>query len=121
MENTASSLTTQPTLTTTATAASPVGTYPITASGAASPNYTIGYVSGTLIVRKARYHAMAMIATETLTAVAANVAVDSGPSQNLAITNLGNGSVATERRRCSPGPGLYHSVHYQLRCLRQTG
>ena len=38
--NTASSLTTQPALTTTATAASPVGTYPITASGAASPNYT---------------------------------------------------------------------------------
>ncbi len=51
--DTASSLTTPPTLTTTATAASPVGTYPITASGAASPNYTISYASGTLTVSKA--------------------------------------------------------------------
>jgi len=48
--DTASSLTTPPALTTTATAASPVGSYPITASGAASPNYTITYVNGTLSV-----------------------------------------------------------------------
>ena len=52
--DTASSLTTPPALTTTATAASPVGSYPITASGAASPNYTISYASGTLTVNKAR-------------------------------------------------------------------
>ncbi len=51
--DTASSLTTPPALTTTATAASPVGSYPITASGAASPNYTITYASGTLTVNKA--------------------------------------------------------------------
>jgi hypothetical protein len=44
------SLTTQVTLSTTATNNSPVGTYPITASGAASPNYTISYNSGTLTV-----------------------------------------------------------------------
>jgi hypothetical protein len=44
------SLTTQATLTTTATTNSPVGTYPITASGAASPNYTISYSGGTLAV-----------------------------------------------------------------------
>ncbi len=49
----AGSLTTPPTLTTTATAASPVGSYPITASGAASPNYTITYASGTLSVNAA--------------------------------------------------------------------
>jgi gliding motility-associated-like protein len=49
----ASSLATQPTVTTTATAASGVGTYPITASGAASPNYTITYTQGTLTVNKA--------------------------------------------------------------------
>jgi hypothetical protein len=48
--DTVSSLTSLPTLTTTATAASPVGSYPITASGAASPNYTISYASGTLTV-----------------------------------------------------------------------
>ncbi|MDO3627646.1 MBG domain-containing protein, partial [Mucilaginibacter sp. BT774] len=47
-----SSLTTQPTISTTATAASPVNTYPITASGAVNPNYTISYVAGTLTVNK---------------------------------------------------------------------
>ncbi len=51
--DTASNLTTQPTLTTTATASSPAGPYPITASGAASPNYTISYVAGTLTVTSA--------------------------------------------------------------------
>ena len=46
----AASLTTQPTLTTTATASSPVGPYPITASGAVDANYSISYVSGTLTI-----------------------------------------------------------------------
>jgi len=44
----ASKLTTQPTITTTATAGSAVGTYPITVSGAASSNYTFTYKAGTL-------------------------------------------------------------------------
>jgi hypothetical protein len=50
--DTSSSLTTQPNLVTTATAASSVagGPYTITASGAVDTNYTIGYVSGTLTV-----------------------------------------------------------------------
>ena len=43
-------LTTKPTVTTTATTASPEGTYPIKASGAAAKNYTISYVDGTLTV-----------------------------------------------------------------------
>ncbi len=47
-----SSLTTQPTVSTTATTSSPVGTYPITASGAVDPNYTISYVAGTLTINK---------------------------------------------------------------------
>ena len=46
----ASSLTTQPTVSTTATKDSPAGTYPITASGAASDNYEFTYVNGTLTV-----------------------------------------------------------------------
>ena len=41
---------TPPTCTTTATAASPVGTYPITCSGAVDASYTITYVAGTLTV-----------------------------------------------------------------------
>ncbi len=48
--DTAGSLTTPPSLTTTATVASPVGTYPITATGAAAANYTISYAPGTLAI-----------------------------------------------------------------------
>ncbi|MDN5284873.1 MAG: hypothetical protein JWR38_1147 [Mucilaginibacter sp.] len=49
----ASNLTTQPTVSTVAVANSPVGTYPITANGAASANYTIIYKPGTLTVTSA--------------------------------------------------------------------
>ena len=45
--DTAASLETQPTLATTATSASHVGSYSLTASGAADPDYTISYVAGT--------------------------------------------------------------------------
>src|SRR5208337_4842730 len=50
--DTSASLTTQPTLTTTATASSHVSgsPYSITASGAADTDYSISYVSGTLTV-----------------------------------------------------------------------
>ena len=51
--DTAASLTTHPTVTTTATTNSPVGTYPITPSGAASSNYEFTYVNGTLTVTAA--------------------------------------------------------------------
>jgi len=47
------SLSTSPSISTTANAASPVGTYPITASGAVNPNYTISYTAGTLTIGKA--------------------------------------------------------------------
>jgi gliding motility-associated-like protein len=43
-------LTTPPVLTTTATASSDVGQYPITIGGAASPNYIFNYVDGILTV-----------------------------------------------------------------------
>ncbi len=52
--DTSASLTTQPTLTTTATASSPVGSYPITASGAADQNYSITYVAGSLTLAQAK-------------------------------------------------------------------
>ena len=51
--DTASSLTSPPALSTTATAASPVGSYLIAASDAASPNYAFIYIPGTLMVTKA--------------------------------------------------------------------
>ncbi len=49
----AASLATLPTLSTTATAGSHVGAYAITASGASDPNYTISYISGTLSIAPA--------------------------------------------------------------------
>ncbi|MBK5275675.1 MAG: fibronectin type III domain-containing protein [Desulfuromonadales bacterium] len=48
--DTAASLTSQPTATTTATTASSAGSYPITVSSGASSNYSFTYVSGTLTV-----------------------------------------------------------------------
>ena len=48
--DTSASLTTLPTVTTTAATTSPVGSYPISASGAVDPNYTISYVVGTLTI-----------------------------------------------------------------------
>jgi sugar lactone lactonase YvrE len=48
--DTTASLSTQPTLRTTATTTSPVGSYPITASGAVASDYAISYASGTLDV-----------------------------------------------------------------------
>ena len=51
--DTASSLSTAVTLGTTATASSPTGVYPITASGAVGANYLISYETGTLAVTTA--------------------------------------------------------------------
>jgi RHS repeat-associated protein len=48
--DTSTSLTTPPTLSTTATPSSSPGIYPITVNGAVDPDYTIGYVNGTLTV-----------------------------------------------------------------------
>jgi MBG domain (YGX type)/Bacterial Ig-like domain (group 3) len=47
------SLATAPSCSTAATSASPVGSYPSTCSGAADPNYSIGYVSGQVTVGQA--------------------------------------------------------------------
>jgi len=46
--NTAASLTTKPTCSTTATSASPAGTYPSSCSGAVDSNYSISYVNGSV-------------------------------------------------------------------------
>jgi hypothetical protein len=52
--DTAASLAAAPTLRTAAIAASHVGAYAITASGAVDPDYTIGYVQGNLAITRAR-------------------------------------------------------------------
>jgi MBG domain (YGX type) len=83
----ASSLTTQPTVSTTATSASPAGPYPTTASGAVDPNYTISYVAGTLTVGKA-----------ALTVTAANKTMPLGgplPTFTVSYTGFVNGDAAS--------------------------
>jgi len=49
-------LNTQPTISTTATTASPVGTYPITVTGAIDPNYAFTYVQGILTITASGTH-----------------------------------------------------------------
>ncbi len=54
-----------PTVTTTATVASNAGTYPITVTGGADPNYTLVYVNGTMTVNKVTLTAKADSKTTT--------------------------------------------------------
>ena len=85
--DTAASLTTPPTLSTTATASSPVvaGRYPITASGAVDPNYEISYAPGTLTVTPA---------TPTLSLSAPGGTFDGSPFA-ASVTVAGSGNDAT--------------------------
>ena len=53
--DTASSLTTRPTCSTTATSSSAPGNYPSTCSGAVDPNYNFTYVAGTIAVHASFY------------------------------------------------------------------
>jgi hypothetical protein len=81
--------TTAPTCTTTATASSPVGTYPISCTGAVTSNYNVNYVGGTMTVTVAPTNPnnIPMIASlSPMTAVAG--------STNLALTVTG-GSFAS--------------------------
>ena len=85
------SLTTQPTLSTTATAASPLGTYAITVSGAtASSNYTINFVNGTLTV----------VANDTIGGY------DSASSRFLLTSTNSSGTADTNVLYGVPGTGL---------------
>jgi hypothetical protein len=103
--DTPASLTTPPALTTTATASSPVGTYPINVSGAAAANYTISYVAGMLTVTPAgtvtglTANSPTSVFGEpiTFTAVVAPVAPGAGtPTGTVAFKRLfPNGSVVT--------------------------
>jgi hypothetical protein len=63
--DTASSLSTSAVCSTTATAGSPVGTYPVTCAGAADANYAITYVSGTVTVGTAVLTVAAPASTST--------------------------------------------------------
>ena len=87
--DTAASLTTQPTLTTTATASSHVSgnPYSITASGAVDADYTITYVAGNLTVSAAPLTITANNQTKTYGAVL--------PALTLSYTGFVNGDTAS--------------------------
>jgi len=102
-------LTTQPTATTTATTSSPVGTYPITASGAAAANYIISYVAGTLTVTTpstltfnaipskvygvVNFSPGATTTTGTITYTSSNTSVATIVSGNIHIVGIGTSTI----------------------------
>ena len=91
----ASSLTTQPTCATTATSGSPVGPYPITCSGAASANYTITYVPGTLEVIAAATASPSVLPTEQVGgATGTPISARTPPSTSADGRLAGNGDAA---------------------------
>lgn len=74
-------------LATTAKSSSPVGSYPITASGATSPNYTITYGKGSLAITRAELTIRAQDASRTYGAA--------NPTFATTITGLVNGDKAS--------------------------
>jgi len=109
---------TPPIISTTATASSPVGTYPITASGADDPNYTITYTPGTLTVNKAgttvaltssanpSFFLQCVTFTSTVTAVAPGAGTPTGTvtfkdgTTTLGTATLDSAGKATYRTPC---------------------
>lgn len=96
------SLTTPVTLGTAATASSPVGTYAITASGAASANYTITQVSGTLSVTPVAINIVADNKTKaygaalpTLTATYSGFVLGQGPNDLTTLASITTTATAT--------------------------
>ncbi len=106
--DTEASLTTKPTVTTTATATSPVGSYPLTIAGGASPNYTITYSPGTLTVNPA-------ILTVTADNKSRNYGVAnpaftvtySGFTNGDDVTKLTTAAVAVNSSTTTTAPGSY--------------
>jgi hypothetical protein len=89
--DTAASLTTPPTCSTTATPSSPAGFYPSTCSGAVDSNYAISYVSGTVTVT-AVSAPQANLSASSLT-FSAQIVGTSSAAQTVKLTNTGNVSL----------------------------
>ncbi len=88
----AASLTTQATCSTTATSSSPVGTYPSNCGGAASPNYAFTYVSGAVTVNPSTQSAPAFTSVPNATFTVGepnsfNVSATGNPAVTFVITN----------------------------------
>ena len=88
-DESSANLTIEPTLTTTATADSPVDTYPITASGAVDPNYSISYVAGALTVNQAIIISPSTLPVATLGAAYSQQLTASGGSGGFTFSATG--------------------------------
>ena len=99
--DTVTSLTTAPVLTTTATAASPAGSYPITVGGATDPNYTIAFVAGTMTVADAA----GVTTATTTTGTATSATTTTGTGSTTASSTSGSGSTTVGPEGSSSGPG----------------
>jgi subtilisin-like proprotein convertase family protein len=91
--DTAANLGTQVTLATTANSASPFGSYPITASGAAGTNYSIRYVSGALAVNTATLNVAANATNKIFGASDPSLTYTVSGLQNSDTTNVLTGSI----------------------------
>jgi hypothetical protein len=128
--DTAANLATAPSLSTTATAASPVGTYAITAAGAADPDYTISYVIGTLSITPATLTVTADNQTKTYGAVlpALTVSYSGFVNGDTATALSGSPSVSTTATAGSApgtypivvGPGSLADANYQFTFVNGT-
>jgi hypothetical protein len=103
---------TPPTCTTTATAGSPLGTYPTNCSGAADPNYTISYTAGALTIARA-----------VLTITASSPAMTYGdpvpaitPSYSGFVNGDGPGSLATPPSCTAAATAASHTGTYATTC-----
>jgi hypothetical protein len=94
----ASSLATQATVSTTVTTSSPPGTYPITVSGAADPNYSFNYVDGILTIHGATVLVTANAATKQYGTA--------DPPLTYTATGLPNGVNLTGSLSRSPGENV---------------
>jgi len=98
--DTAGSLTTPPTCSTTATSTSPPGSYPSSCSGAVDGNYTISYVSGTVTVNPAAI--LVSLSPSSLT-FPAEIAGTSSSAEIVTLTNMGTAPLSISRITASGG------------------
>lgn len=110
--DTEGSLTVPPTITTTATESSPVGTYPLVASGAASNNYSISYLEGTLTIIEAVRIPAENIKMDVWFSSAADlqVQVDMVSAQNALLLLYNNAGVLVYRADVALNPGTNKMV-----------
>ncbi len=110
--DTAASLSTAPTCTSSATSSSPTGSYPITCTGALDPNYAISYQPGTLIIAPAPL---------TITAGSPSVVYDGtvpaiGPTYNGFVNGDSSASLTTAPTCASTAPAGGAAGTYATSC-----